>query len=624
MKLKYMDEPWENYDEWFCKTDDARNALVQAGIIRPGDRCVMKNGDIYMCWNKQDGFEKMISGGSSQQIVFDFKGTVPTYNDLPPNAEFGDMYLIEDTDQVYFWNGNDWQEITLPEAIYTFSYKGTVASSSGLPQVNNNNGDIYQLENTTIIYIWSGVEWVEEDLEAPLYVLTYKGVVSSVASLPVSGNQGDIYQIDGTSKIEIWNGESWQEIVLISYTSFTQAEEKFANFYDYQGYRVYSYTKNEIQNLSSLPQVPAREGCANEGWNWTLEQLKLAESEVNVGAIYHCDASEYNTSMEINIPNENMLNFTLYFNIESGKSVMVDWGIQGISPVEYVATQNGYLEASSDGIYSEPGTYRVKVYPKSQEDVLTIGSITKSNKRYGLMGVYNNMELQAYRNMVKSIHIGKGAILGNYGLANFYHLEYITFNSDHLEIGQYACQDCIFLTSVILPSSSAGVEIGESAFYNCHALNILSLPYNIKSIGLNAFYSCYALNVFNYYNPFLENINIANSFVKNARGLKAQINMGENVTVIANQAFQDCSSVEKIKYFGNLQGSTVGQNAFSTCYSLYIYDFRYCTSPPALPGITSTYIYLTENTKIYISDEYKQNWLSASNWANLDEYYVYV
>ena len=53
------------------------------------------------------------------------------------------MYLIEDTDQVYFWNGNDWQEITLPEAIYTFSYKGTVVSSSGLPQVNNNNGDIY-------------------------------------------------------------------------------------------------------------------------------------------------------------------------------------------------------------------------------------------------------------------------------------------------------------------------------------------------------------------------------------------------------------------------------------------------------------------------------------------------
>lgn len=48
VKTSYMERPVKGYSEYFFKTDEARDSVIP----RPGDRALMKNGDVYFCWEK--------------------------------------------------------------------------------------------------------------------------------------------------------------------------------------------------------------------------------------------------------------------------------------------------------------------------------------------------------------------------------------------------------------------------------------------------------------------------------------------------------------------------------------------------------------------------------------------
>lgn len=54
VKTQYMDRPTKGYSEYFFKDDTAREAILPI----PGDRAIMKNGDLYFCWDK-DVWEKI-------------------------------------------------------------------------------------------------------------------------------------------------------------------------------------------------------------------------------------------------------------------------------------------------------------------------------------------------------------------------------------------------------------------------------------------------------------------------------------------------------------------------------------------------------------------------------------
>lgn len=46
IKTQYMDAAVRGYSEYFFYDDAARNEISPV----PGDRALMKNGDIYFCW----------------------------------------------------------------------------------------------------------------------------------------------------------------------------------------------------------------------------------------------------------------------------------------------------------------------------------------------------------------------------------------------------------------------------------------------------------------------------------------------------------------------------------------------------------------------------------------------
>ena len=48
IKTEYMNDAVIGYSEYFFFDDEARNTIEPV----PGDRGVMKNGDLYFCWEK--------------------------------------------------------------------------------------------------------------------------------------------------------------------------------------------------------------------------------------------------------------------------------------------------------------------------------------------------------------------------------------------------------------------------------------------------------------------------------------------------------------------------------------------------------------------------------------------
>ena len=88
----------------------------------------------------------------------------------------------------------------------------------------------------------------------------------------------------------------------------------------------------------------------------------------------------------------------------------------------------------------------------------------------------------------------------------------------------YAFYDCSALQSVTIPDSVT--SIGNSAFYDCSALQSVTIPDSVTSIGDSAFEHCSALQ---------------------------SVTIPDSVTSIGSKAFQSCSK---------LQSVTIGSNEF--------------------------------------------------------------
>lgn len=55
---------------------------------------------------------------------------------------------------------------------------------------------------------------------------------------------------------------------------------------------------------------------------------------------------------------------------------------------------------------------------------------------------------------------------------------------------QYCCDNCTFLSEVIIETDSKMKIIEDGAFYKCSSLRVISLPTHLRAIGHHAFYGC--------------------------------------------------------------------------------------------------------------------------------------
>ena len=311
---------------------------------------------------------------------------------------------------------------------------------------------------------------------------------------------------------------------------------KGVNFYDYDGTLLRSYSVEEAQELTELPELPSHDGLACQGWNYTLDGIKAQGDMVDVGAMYITDDGK--TRLYISIVSDGRMTVPICFGQTVANGVTVDWGDGSTETFDGTGTVYPTHE------YSAVGDYVISLAPQDG-CTLTLGGGASSKP---IVGGTSGTYLQAYTSMLKKAEIGNNVSIGNNAFDKCYSLASVTIPDSVTSIGNGAFNDCYSLASVTIPDS--GTSIGSSAFYNCYNLTSVVISDGVTSIGSTAFAYCYSL---------------------------ASVTLPASLKTIGGNAFAYCNSLVSVTILGSVK--SIGSSAFYNCYNL--------TSVVISDGVTS-------------------------------------
>lgn len=248
-------------------------------------------------------------------------------------------------------------------------------------------------------------------------------------------------------------------------------------FYNYCGQLMYAYTYDEFEALTELPEGrdEAKYGLYFQEWNYTLDEIKLTKSFVDVGAIYSTTPNLDDppvTKVYVDTTSASP-EVQLYFAIYDG-FLEVDWGDGEISILDYY-----FITEDGTHSYEIPGEYTIK--------------INTANSSYYTLGFGSTSQPLACGEAVKGVAIGNdrtkygidaesGDLLFADGSSN---ISFVAFPVtcawiDHIGIGW----NIETLHYMALPQ---GIEIVGQPFYLLSGANnsyphndFISVPYNIK------------------------------------------------------------------------------------------------------------------------------------------------
>lgn len=359
----------------------------------------------------------------------------------------------------------------------------------------------------------------------------------------------------------------------------TPLESKGVDFIDYDGTLLYSYTVEEAQALTELPELPTQKGLICQGWNWTLEDIKEYGRELVVGAMYITDDGKTRIYIDCTLKNITM---SLCFRENITNGVEIDWG-DG-SPIETPPMKNYYTNILVEHQYVNEGSYIITLNP-IEGCTLFLGG---GGSSYSIMGEYLNQKNSLY-NMIKKIELGRNVNeLNSYTFRNLASLSSITMPNSINDFGTYVFRNCYSLSAIVIPSNNRELDTGS--FYECSLLSRISIPKNLKYIGNSTFQQCYALSslcipmgISTLLGIIGQNYALSNIFVPN------------NITSINGTGFAGCMNVVKYDYSTHAQ----------------------------VPTVSSTSAFgVNDYTIIIVPDELYDEWIIATNWVSVADHIV--
>ena len=327
-----------------------------------------------------------------------------------------------------------------------------------------------------------------------------------------------------------------------------------ATFYDYDGTVVASYSFEEVQALTSLPDGPTHDGLTFQGWNWSLEAIKSMYRAVNVGAIYTTNDGKTRIYITLGEGRTSPL-----LGCCPNGTVIVDWG-DGTTPDTLTGTSTSTIQYTPTHNYASPGNYVISLTVDGTCGFLGDSNIsdTCSLLKYSTTEDRRN---RYYQNAITKIELGDGVTsIGQTAFSQCYSLTNITIPDSVTSIGNSAFSGCYSLTSITIPDSVTSIV--QSAFRNCYSLANITIPDGVTSIGFYTFENCYSL----------ANITIPDGVTSigfytfdNCYSLKSII-IPDGVTSIRESAFRNCHSLTSTTIPDGV--TSIEQTAFGSCYSL--------------------------------------------------------
>ena len=409
----------------------------------------------------------------------------------------------------------------------------------------------------------------------------------------------------------------------------TKVKEKGIKFYDYDGTLLYSYTVEEFASATNLPPLPSQAGLICQGWNWSLEDIKAMNREVNVGAMYITD--DGSTRLYIHLE-EGYTSPMLGLGVKG--TVTIDWG-DGSEPDILTGTSTNTIKYTSNHEYGIAGDYVITLiidgkigflgdYQSGSCILKYSSSINTQNLKYcsflQKIEIGNNISINNYafrycKNLTFITIPNSVTSMESWAFAYCHNLTSITIPNGVTSIRSYAFQYCHNLTSITIPNGVTSIE--SYAFYHCHSLTFIIIPDSITSINDDAFAYCYNLT----------SITIPNS-ITSIKGWAFQscynltsITIPNSVTNIEKYAFQNCYNLTSITIPNDV--TSIESYTFSYCYNMCFYDF---TSHTTVPTLSATNAFSGNQTgcEIRVPAALYDEWIAATNWSTYASYIVGV
>ncbi len=372
--------------------------------------------------------------------------------------------------------------------------------------------------------------------------------------------------------------------------------KKDVNFFDYDGTVVAAYTAAEFIDLFILPENPTHNGLIAQGWNWTLANAKTYVATYGMLNI---------GQMYTTVDGKTRLYITIPSNAPSyARTLELQFGItSGSVTVDYgdgndpVTITSSSVSLSHD--YTDTGDYVITLTVNS-------GTVQFNTKIFNDSTANTNR-----RTWLTHIEIGSGVTsIGNTAFYNCCALQSVTISSSVTSIESYAFGYCYTLRSVTIPSSVT--NIWTCAFYNCNSLQSVMIPNNVTNIWNSAFHNCNSLQSVTIPNNV---INIKGSTFTSCYALQS-VMIPSNVTNIETSVFNDCYSLQSVTIPSNV--TNIGALVFNNCYALYAIHFK-TTTPPIVDN-SNTWNNLPTSCKIFIPFSASINYLTATNYPSSSTY----
>ena len=245
------------------------------------------------------------------------------------------------------------------------------------------------------------------------------------------------------------------------------------SFIDYDGTVVETWALSDLASKTELPSPPTHDRLVFQQWNWTLEDIKAANAEMVVGALYTTASGL--TEFHIRVTKASGL--AIVCNMVGNKN----WG----DGTEDALTSHTYADYGDYIITCDGNTIVTKVMgdtAAAQQTLLHV-SISNSVTIIRAQTFYNCRALQ-------SISIPNSVTgIGDNAFNSCYTLQSISIPNGVTNIWDGTFYNCYALQSISIPNSVTG--IGGGAFGDCYSLQYIVIPNSVTGIGDNAFGYCH-------------------------------------------------------------------------------------------------------------------------------------
>ena len=391
-------------------------------------------------------------------------------------------------------------------------------------------------------------------------------------------------------------------------------KESDINFWDYDGTLLYSWTLAELATKTELPPLPSHDGLICQGWNWTLQDIKDAGRELDIGALYITDDGK--TRLYVDVDTETWDDFVLNYWQDPRNATTVDWG-DGTTPE--TVNKDSWIEHRH--VYASSGSYVITMSVK-EGTTMRLGNGSSGRK------LIANDETDSGRcAMLRRVEVGaRVTTITDQTFQFCSRLESISIPQNVEVKGTVTFNQATQLRVIVIQSITNMFR----TFYNCTNLRAIAGPgtmdyTDVYTLSYTALRQLNAAVTTAYATQALERVHIkaVNGRVGDFSGdpslLEATI--PADATTFVAAAFQGDNALRRVTCLGNI--ASIPAQVFQRCYPLRFVDLTHCTAVPTLANVNA-FDETHPQLEIRVPASLADAWKAATNWSSLADHIVGV